>query len=192
VHRRKSFEVGICDGIPVTSPVQTLLDLATRLGRDSLEGAVNEADKLDLVDPEALREALQHRPGEPGVAVLRRTLDRRTYTMTDTELERRFLPIARRVGLDKPFTQRWVNGFQVDFWWPDRGLVVETDGLRYHRTPAEQARDRVKDQIHLAAGLIPLRFTRAQVRYEPAFVEKILRDVATPRAQARSAGPGGR
>ncbi|HEY1358727.1 MAG TPA: hypothetical protein VGF21_10515, partial [Thermoleophilaceae bacterium] len=30
VHRRKSFEVGICDGIPVTSPVQTLLDLATR------------------------------------------------------------------------------------------------------------------------------------------------------------------
>lgn len=28
---------------------------------------------------------------------------------------------------------------------PDLGLVVETDGLRYHRTPAEQARDRLTE-----------------------------------------------
>ena len=76
-------------GIPVTSPIQTLIDLATRLGRDPLEGAINEADKLDLVDPETLRGALDERAGEPGIAPLRRTLDRRTFTMTDTELEQR-------------------------------------------------------------------------------------------------------
>jgi len=112
------------------------------------------------------------------VVQLRRTLDRRTYTMTDTQLERRFLPIARRAGLPKPRTQEWINGFKVDFWWPELGLVVETDGLRYHRTPAGQALDRLKDQTHAATGLTPLRFTRAQVRYEPARVQAVLGDVA--------------
>ena len=89
-------------GIPVTTPIRTLVDLATRLGRGALEAAINEADKLDLVDPEALRSALDALPGQRGVPALRATLDRRTSTLTDTELERRFLPIARRARLAKP------------------------------------------------------------------------------------------
>src|SRR5262245_44204599 len=36
------------DGIPVTSPARTLIDLATVLDREQLEAAVNEADKLGL------------------------------------------------------------------------------------------------------------------------------------------------
>jgi very-short-patch-repair endonuclease len=98
--------------------------------------------------------------------------------MTDTELERRFLPIARRAGLPLPLTQVYVNGFRVDFYWPELGLVVETDGLRYHRTPAQQAEDSRRDQTHAAAGLVPLRFTRAQVRFEPGHVEEVLTAVA--------------
>jgi hypothetical protein len=43
------------DDIPVTSPVQTLVDLGTELGPVALERAVNDADKRDLIDPEALR-----------------------------------------------------------------------------------------------------------------------------------------
>jgi very-short-patch-repair endonuclease len=105
-------------------------------------------------------------------------LDVRTFTLTDTELEQRFLPIVRAIGLPLPETQIWLNGYRVDFYWPDLRLVVETDGLRYHRTPAQQARDRLRDQTHTAAGLIPLRFTRAQVRYEPAHVRATLAAVA--------------
>jgi hypothetical protein len=52
-----------------------------------------------------------------------------------------------------------VNGYKVDFHSPDLGLVVETDGLRYHRTP-------------------PLRFTHAQVRFEPEYVAAILAEIA--------------
>jgi very-short-patch-repair endonuclease len=177
VHRRASLGPGdivVRDGIPVTSPVFTLVDLATYLGRDRLEEAINEADKLDRVDPEALRVALEAMAPRPGVAPLRKVLDRRTFTLTDSELERRLLPIARRAGLPRPVAGQRVNGFKVDFYWPDLGLVVETDGLRYHRTPAEQARDRVRDQVHTAAGLTPLRFTRAQVRFEPRYVEATL------------------
>ena len=80
----------------------------------------------------------------------------------------------RGAGLGPPLTQQWIHGFRVDFVWPDLGLVVETDGLRYHRTAAAQARDRLRDQRLAAAGLTVLRFTHAQVRYEPAHVKRTL------------------
>jgi very-short-patch-repair endonuclease len=177
VHRRawlKPEEVIRRYDIPVTTPVNTLIDLATQLDRGQLEAAINEADKLDLVDPETLRRALEGVPRRPGTAALRKTLDRRTFTLTDSELERLFLPLARNAGLPRPETGTYVNGFKVDFYWPDLGLVVETDGLRYHRTPTQQTKDRLRDQAHAAAGLTQLRFTRAQVRFQPRHVEATL------------------
>lgn len=166
-------------GIPVTTPTQTLIDLSLRFDRRGIERAVNEADKYDLVHPPQLRKALDQRQGEPGVAGLRTILDRRTFRLTKEELERRFLPLARKAGLPTPLTGQFVNEFEVDFYWPDLGLVVETDGLRYHRTPAEQARDRLRDQAHTAAGLTQLRFTHEQVRYEPEHVLAVLQATAS-------------
>jgi hypothetical protein len=162
------------EGSPVTGAVQTLVDLAAVHKRPAVERAVNEADRLDLIDPPALRRALESHRCEPGVRPLRALLDRRTFKLTRSELERLFLPLADRAGLPAPLTKQRVNGFEVDFYWPDLGLVVETDGLRYHRTPAEQARDRLRDQAHTAAGLSQLRFTHEQVRYEPDRVQATL------------------
>lgn len=65
-----------------------------------------------------------------------------------------------------------------DFFWPELGLVVETVGLRYHRTPVQQARQTLRDNAHAAAGLVPLRFTHAQVRYDPHYVETTLVRIA--------------
>lgn len=181
VHRRSSLndeDLTLRHGIAVTTPACTLIDLATQLSRGQLEAAVNEADKLDLVNPCSLRLALEAAGSRPGVRILRQTLDRPTFTLTDSALERRFLPIARRAGLELPETRRHVNGLKVDFYWPELGLIVETDGLRYHRTPAQQAKDRVRDQVHAAAGFTPLRFTRAQVRFEPEQVQATLAAVA--------------
>jgi very-short-patch-repair endonuclease len=181
VHRRtglRDHDVVQHKGIPVTSPALTLVDLAARAGSARLEAAINSADKLDRIDPDSLRRAVEVMPRRPGRAAVRRLLDARTFLLTNSELERRFAPIARRAGLPPPLTQQWLNGFRVDFYWPDLGLVVETDGLRYHRTPSEQAKDRLRDQAHTAAGQIPLRFTHAQIRYEPERVEATLRAVA--------------
>jgi very-short-patch-repair endonuclease len=189
-YRRPSLrpdDLEIRAGIPATNPVCTLVDLASRLDDGRLERAVNEADRRDLVDPETLREALERHRGRPGVARLRRLLDRRTFSFTDSELERWFRPLARGAGLSPPLTQQWVSGFRVDFHWPGLGLVVETDGLRYHRTPAQQARDRLRDQAHTAAGLTVLRFTHAQVRFDPGYVRATLATVAR-RLGRRSTG----
>jgi len=67
-----------------------------------------------------------------------------------------------------------VNRFEVDFFWPDLGLVVETDGLRYHRTPSAQLRDARRDRAHVMAGMTPLRFTHYEVRYESSRVRTAL------------------
>ncbi len=180
VHRSRRLvaDLNRHQGIPVTTPVRTLVDLATRLRPWVLVAAVNEADKLDLVSPDVLRDALDSRHRLPGVAPLRSLLDRAAFTLTDSQLERLFLPIARRAGLPPPLTQEHLHGFRVDFHWPELALVVETDGLRYHRTPAQQGRDRLRDQALTAAGLTVLRFTHRQVRYEPASVETTLAKVA--------------
>jgi hypothetical protein len=131
VHRRPlaSHERTEVNAIPVTTPIGTLLDLATRLPTRALERAVNEADKRHLVTPHALRAALAAYTGQPGAPALRALLDSRTFRLTDSELERRFMPIARAAGLAPPLTGQRVNGFKVDVYWPDLGLVVDTDGL---------------------------------------------------------------
>jgi hypothetical protein len=170
-----SSDVTARDGIPVTNPARTLVDLATELGKTALERAVNEADKHDLVDPETLRAALGGFAREPGVRPLRTLLDRHMFRLSDSDLEILFRPIATAAGLPQPLTKAWVNDFEVDFFWPELDLVVETDGLRYHRTPSEQARDRRRDQAHVASGLTQLRFTHWQVKHEPAYVCRILR-----------------
>jgi hypothetical protein len=180
VHRRKMLAPGVTKhhAIPVTTPTSTLIDLATKLDRSRLEAAVNEADKLGLVDPERLRSALDASQPRPGTRVLRVMLDEATFVLTDSELERLFLPIARRAGLSLPNTGCLVNGFKVDFFWPHLGLVVETDGLRYHRTAVQQSRDRRRDQTHIANGLTVLRFTHAQVKFDAGDVEATLVEVA--------------
>jgi very-short-patch-repair endonuclease len=181
LHRRTSLgpaEVTECEAIPVTAPVCTLIDLATVLSKGQLEAAINEADKHDLADPDELRSALDAMKPRHGVGILRALLDKATFTLTESELERLFLPIAHRAGLGRPRTQVRLHGFRADFLWPELKLIVETDGLRYHRTPAQQARDRDRDQVLIAAGFTVLRFTHAQVRYEPQRIEARLADVA--------------
>ena len=190
VHRRPGLrprDRAVREGIPVTGLVRTFTDLATQLSRAELERAINEADKLGLIDPEVLRAKLEGYRGQRGVKRLREVLDRRTFRLTDSDLERRFLALVGRAGLPLPLTGQHLNGFKTDFCWPALGLVVETDGLTYHRTPAQQARDRARDQAHTAAGLTPLRFTHAQVRFEAEQVAETLRRVISRLESNRAA-----
>jgi very-short-patch-repair endonuclease len=170
-------DLGEVDHIPVTSPARTLIDLATVASDRQLEAAVNAADQLDLIDPDALSAEIEKRTGQPGVPDLRRLLDARTFRLTDSELERRFLRLVQSAQLPLPQTGVRLGAHTVDFFWPQLGLVIETDGLRYHRTASQQARDRRRDQALVSRGLTVLRFTHAQVAHEPADVVAALSEV---------------
>jgi very-short-patch-repair endonuclease len=186
VHRRTGLRSEArchVDRIPVTDPVATLVDFASCVPRWKLERGINEADRLDLIDPEALRMAIESLSRRPGIGRLKRLLD--SHTFTDSGLERRFLAIARSANLPDPKTQVQLNGYRVDFYWPRLGLVVEADGLHYHRTAGEQANDYRRDQAHTAAGLTSLRFAEGQIRYEPQRVKATLRSVVSRLLSAR-------
>jgi very-short-patch-repair endonuclease len=179
-------DVVLRDDIPVTSPMQTLVDLATELDPVTLERAVNDADKRDLIDPEALLKDLSRFSGEPGIRALRHLLDKLFFRLSDSGLEIYFRRIVKAASISMPLTKQWVNGFEVDFFWPDLGLVVETDGLRYHRTPSAQLRDARRDRAHVMEGMTPLRFTLYEVRYEPDRVRAALtRTLAMLRKRTR-------
>jgi len=174
-------DVVVKDHIPVTAIARTLVDLATELDEAAVERAVNEADKRDLIDPEALRTALERYESEPGAPLLRGLLDKRTFRLSDSALEILFRPLAIEAGLPLPLSKQVVNGWEVDFYWPNLGLVVETDGLRYHRTASTQTRDARRDRAHALAGMTPLRFTHFEIKHEPARVRAELTRIARMR-----------
>jgi very-short-patch-repair endonuclease len=181
VHRRllsKPSHRRQVEGIPVTDVVTTIVDISTCAGDGLIVRAVNQADRRGLIDAESLPAAIEPLSPRPGVGRLRRLLARHGFAPVDTLLEARFLRVVRAAGLPSPEVQAEVGGFRVDFYWPQLGLVVETDGPRDHRTPAQQARDRLRDQTHASAGLSYLRFTEAQVRHEPRRVKETLAAVA--------------
>jgi len=178
-HRRQ------VDGIPVTDVVSTLVDLASCVPEWRVERAINEADRFDLVDLETLPAMAATLPPRPGTACLRRLLG--CDALTDSGLERKFLALVRTAGLPRPETQARVNGYRVDFYWPDLKLVVEADSWRHHRTPGEQATDHRRDQAHTAAGLTTLRFAETQIRFVPQEVVAGLKTVVA-RLAARPPG----
>ena len=161
----------------MTAPV-VIVDLAAGLGRGPLETVINEADIRGLITVPALRATLDDMPRRAGKRNLAETLDRRTFRFTRSQLERAFIPLALKAGLPRPETCVMVNGWEVDFYWPELDFVVEADGLAYHRTPQQQARASLRDHAHAAAETERLRFTHSQIRYEPGYVVALLAKLA--------------
>lgn len=173
--------------IPVTSPALTLIDNATRWGEVRLEAAINKADGLGIARPDSVRATAERYGRVPGASLVRTVLDRLTFELTDSELERRFRRLLREASLPQPLTQQWVNGCRVDFFWPDMGLVVEADSLRYHRTASQQRSDRRRDRTHTVSGLETLRFTHYEISFEQDVVKQDLATVIELRRRQRAA-----
>jgi very-short-patch-repair endonuclease len=189
VHRRvvlESHDLTRERGIPVTTPLRTVIDLATGCDRAEGERLINEADARNLLRFDTLRDRLEGYRGQAGVPLLLRILDRDTFVLSESELERLFVPLARRAGLPKPESQRHFPPHRIDFYWPELNLVVECDSLRYHRTPIEQRRDRERDHAHLLAGRTSVRFTHDHVAYDAGYVVGTLSEVRLRAAAATS------
>jgi very-short-patch-repair endonuclease len=163
LHRVTRLEVDEIErrhGLPLTTPARTLLDLASCRGPEQVELALARAERRKLVTVEALELLLARYPGRAGTALLRRVLGQADGpALTRSKAERMFLALIRRCRAPRPRTNVDVRGYQVDFLWPEYGLIVEIDGFAFHsgRSPFED--DRARDSIIAGEGLRVVRFT---------------------------------
>ena len=127
-----------------------------------LEQLINRAERL--IDFDELRQATR----SPS---LQAQLSHYTPHATRSELEEAFLRLCDDYGIQRPETNAIVEGFEVDFLWRDKRLIVEVDGYEHHRTPTAFETDRERDVIlTLAQGWRVMRFTWTQVHQRPAWV----------------------
>ena len=132
-----SRDVAEVRGVPVTSVARTIIDLSRTLKGRELEALVDRADQRGIVDFAALRAATP--------ASLQAVL--RSYAPAATRSEPRsgFSPSATTTASRDPRRTPHVEGFEVDFVWRDRRLIVEVDGYAYHRSPSTFEDDRERD-----------------------------------------------
>ncbi len=169
VHRPRLPPIAMTHaGVRVTTPGRTLQDLATAVPRRMLEKAAEMA--------EALRLHVELDPDHPGAARLANVLDHHDLDHTTrSPLEDDFLELCDRYAIPRPLVNTVVEGFEVDFVWPEARLIVETDSRTWHDTADAFERDRVRDAQLTAAGWRVVRFTRRRVRTEPAAVADLVR-----------------
>jgi very-short-patch-repair endonuclease len=172
-------------GIPITTPARTLLDIAPDLTPRQLERTIDQAEHLRLLDPASLPGVVRRANGHHGAGRLAAVVARHEAgsTFTRSELEERFLRVCRGAALTQPQVNVPLHGYEVDFLWRDRRLVVELDGHASHGTRAAFERDRARDADLAAHGYRVVRFTYLQVVRQPKRVAALVkRLLAHPRS----------
>ena len=166
--------------LPLTTPEQTLLDIAPLVSTRELERALDEALALGLTSRQRVSEASRRDLRRPGSATLRAlTASRGPLSRTRSQAEERFLALIREAELPPPEINVRLHGFTVDFFWRQAGVVVEIDGYRWHSSRSAFERDRRKDVTMRDAGLSLTRLTwEAMDRRPLAIVAGLARDLA--------------
>lgn len=175
------------DGIPITSPHRTLVDLASVLRPTDLRFAVEAADRKGLLDVPDLVATCDELSGRRGVRLLKRiALEARgPIARTKSPPERRFLRLCLGRGLIEPEVNVMLEGYEVDFLWREARLVVEIDTFTYHRSWAQRQRDIERDAHLKVNGYDVLRYAPDRLRAEPGAVldqvEAMLAPYSPPR-----------
>jgi very-short-patch-repair endonuclease len=176
IHRtRRPIESTIVDGIPVTTPMRTLADLADTLPQRQLEKALEQAHAVRLLDVAAI-DAL-HSPGRRGPKRLQHLVRAHDTeaTRTRSELEDMLLELCDAHGIPRPRTNVLIEGYEADFAWPEEKLIVEADSWRHHSTRRRFERDRAEDAHLTAHGWRVVRLTHARIDSEPGTTARLLR-----------------
>jgi very-short-patch-repair endonuclease len=192
-------DITTIDGIRVTKPARTLLDLAAVEPEDVIERCLDDALRRRLVSLPFIGRWLEdpRRKHRPGARVLRRLVDARaTVGATESPLETRVLRVLRTAGLPVPALQYVVRDrgrfiARLDFAYPEERVAIEADGYRYHDGRREFDAERARGNLIQAMGWRVLRITSKHLEEDPdrvvAWVRRAL-GLTTSRDARRRAG----
>jgi very-short-patch-repair endonuclease len=190
--RLREEDVVVIDGIPVTTPVRTLRDLAGRLHRDRLSQTCDRMLSTRVLRLESLHAALGDLPlrgGAPGTAEMRKLILARPdgYRPADSNLELRFERVLADAG-EAPFERQVVVGDaegvigRVDFLDSGLRVIVEVQSHLFHTGLVDAARDAERIARLRLAGWIVVLVTDEEVWHRKA---EVVARVRAARAAAR-------
>jgi very-short-patch-repair endonuclease len=164
----KVRDVRMHRGLPVTAPARCLLDHAADADDDEIERALAEARMRRLVSDADLQGALERAPTRPGARRLARVMRSVSgRVITRSKAERLVLRLIADAELPMPEVNAKLLGFEVDFLWRARNLVLEFDGFEFHRHRHQFEADRHRVQVLTAAGYRVIQVTWRQLCEEP-------------------------
>lgn len=162
------------DGVRVTSPMRTFLDLADLLDPRLLELALDRAWRRGLVHPARLLGYLEDDwcRARRGTAVLRgMARERLGQGPAGSDLETMFLQLLRDAGLPLPVRQYPVvtpfGPRYLDLAFADPRLAIELDGMESRLDPEVFLDERARQNLIEAQGWTFRRFGYAHVTHEP-------------------------
>lgn len=185
------------DGLRVTSPPRTLLDLAQVFGEKRLVRVVDSSLASGIVDFDELVDlyfALT-RQGKKGMRLMGEILAKRVddKRIPETVIETRLFRLLVDAGIKPPVKQfhaPWlepVDG-RVDFAYVDEEIVIEADSRRWHGLFDALDIDRRRDIAAQLSGWIVLRITWKMITEEPEFVVDSVRRALEMRSSRVSRG----
>jgi very-short-patch-repair endonuclease len=167
--RLETDDVTTVDGIPVTSPGRTVLDLAPNKSWRDLGRFLRSLDDDELLDRRRVEALLSRTAGHPGNAKLTaalRAYKPETATLR-SDLEKRFRDLVLVSGLPRPQMNALVEGYELDAYWESEGFAVELDVYGTHGSPTSFEADRERADDLLLAGIELIRVTDVRLAREP-------------------------
>ena len=169
------------DGIPVTNPIRTLLDLGAVVDDETLEVAIECALRKRLCSLRALQNASASTPrGRRGPAACRNLLKLRgDVAPAGSRLEVKLIRLLRSSNLADPQRQLRVNVKSgkrfLDFAYPEFMLGIEVGGKGTHTGPVAEAYDSRRHNELTAEGWTILYFSWEDVTRRPQYVVETIR-----------------
>jgi hypothetical protein len=170
VHRERHIPRIEHRGLPVTTPSQAILDFAATAPHDLLRLVLANADYHDRLDVHELQR-ITGRGVDGTVALndaLRIHLPQLALTRSDVEIL--LLTFCETQHVPIPDINKYLYGFLVDAVWRKQRVVVEVDGWRGHRTPAQLYENHRRDLVLRQKGFVVLRYAKRQFIETPAAV----------------------
>jgi len=198
----KSGEVLVHEGVRVTSPARTWLDLANLLSVDELIAAGDSAvvshgpdfpkPRSPLATTEDLRRIIAAHPGMRGMKTARLALPE-IRVGADSPQETRMRLVLARTKLGEPVLNHVIrNSWGQPAVWPDAAypehrLALQYDGS-HHSDPDQAARDRRRKETTERLGWTEIRIFKDDLDGDKPFVLEKVRAVLDGQLRRRASG----
>jgi very-short-patch-repair endonuclease len=173
VHRSRILtpaDTRMHQGLPLTSPARTLLDVGATLPDRDVERLLAEAVFGRRIVTRAQIGGLLKRAGaHPGRRRLARVVQNLTGdTRTESRPQETLHRMIRAAGLPEPRLEASVLDYRLDFYWPELNLAVEVDAYGTHGSPIRFEADRRRDaRLLTERGITVIRITRVMIEQRP-------------------------